>query len=279
MLSIGAMAKAVVHRSWYKVALGNGQVVAASGAHLGEAIAAAEAHGKSFATAASQTDAAPIGESVGKTPAITSSDTVAPQTFHAPPGALPALGSAVEAKRGWIERAQENLYVVEAQTDAEHLVDLYLGLIERTPSADNLEIKLMPHFDDAGHSEVWLTSRINADKIIRFLDDRDEELFGNGHLEIGVYIRSHKATLRLTEHKTVAWISDDRALAGDVTKWLGELQVPQVSELTTVAGVPHVHYRGAKSRNRPDLIKELYRQRLRRVDRPAPPSGGAARGS
>lgn len=262
------MAKAVVHRSWYKVALGNGQVVAASGAHLGEAIAAAEAHGKSFATAAAQTDAAPIGESVGKSGAVATSDTAPAQTFHAPPGALPALGSSVASRRGWIERAQENLFVVEAQTDADHLVDLYLGLIERVPAADNLEIKLMPHFDDAGHAEVWLTSRVNADKIIRFLDDRDEELFGNGHIEIGVYVRSHKATLRLTEHKTVAWISDDRALAGDVTKWLEELKVPRVTELPIVSSVPHVHYRGAKSRDRAELIKELYRQRLRRVDLP-----------
>jgi hypothetical protein len=260
------MAKSDAHRSWYRIALANGQVVAASGEHMGEAVAAAEQHGKSFAAAVAQADATPIGDSVGKQQVLTTSETVAPTTFHLPPGALPQLGNPVASRRGWIERPGP-LYVVEIQTDADHLVDLYLGLLERVPAADNLEIKLMPHFEDVGTSDVWLTSRVNGKKILRFLDDHDEELFGNGHLEIGIYVRSHKATLRLTEHKTVAWIADDRALAGDVTRWLKELDVPQVAELPTVGSVPHFHYRGVKSRGRKALAELLFRQRLRRVAR------------
>lgn len=261
------MARAANHRSWYRVALGNGQIVAASGEHLGQAVVAAEQHAKSFAVAVAQADATPLGDSVGKQAVVATSETMAPTAFHAPAGALPAIGSGLVLRRGWIERPSESGFVVEAQTDAAHLVDLYLGLIERVPSADNLEVRVLPHYEDTGTTDVWLTSRVNAQKILRFLDDHDEELFGNGHIEISVYVRSHKATLRLTEHKTVAWIADDRALAGDVTKWLAELAVPPVEALPTVAGVPHFHYRGAKSRDRKKLGEELYRQRLRRVDK------------
>lgn len=267
------MAKAV-HRSWFKVALGNGHVVAASGEHLGQAIAAAEQHAKSHAVAVARTDDAPLGESVGKGAIVATTDTVAPASFAPPPGALPAIGhEGLALRRGWIQRPQDGLFVIEAQTDAAHVVDLYLGLVERVPAADNLEVKILPHFEDTGATDVYLTSRVNAQKILRFLDDYDEELFGNGHLEISVYVRSHKATLRLTEHKTIAWIADDRALAGDVTRWLKELDVPEVEALATVASVPHFHYRGAKSRGRKALCEELYRQRLRRVDTVRPATG------
>ena len=125
---------------------------------------------------------------------------------------------------------------------------------------------MLDHFEDAGASDVWLTSRIDARKILRFLDDHDEELIGNGHLELSVYVRKHKATLRLTEHKTVVWLAEDRALEDEVGRWLGELELPRASELVTVRDAPHFHYRPARSRDRKKLGEELYRQRLRRVD-------------
>jgi hypothetical protein len=81
-----------------------------------------------------------------------------------------------------------------------------------------------------------------------------------------VYVRAHNATLRLTEHKTVAWLSKDSRLAADVERWLGELAVPRVDKLVTIRDVPHFHYRPVNSRSREDLGIELYRQRLRKVD-------------
>jgi hypothetical protein len=163
-------------------------------------------------------------------------------------------------------RPHGSLLVIEAQTDADHLTDLFMGLIERLPSADNLEVRMQDHFEDAGRADVWLTSRVDARWILRFLDDRDAELFGNGHLEVSIYVRAHKATLRLTEHKTVVWLASERALEGDVVRWLGELAVPRVDPLVTAIHVPHFHYRPATSRDRRKLGEELYRQRLRRVD-------------
>jgi hypothetical protein len=182
---------------------------------------------------------------------------------------LPQLGHAAKlagARRGYVEHPDPELLVIEAMTDAEHLVDLYLGIVERLPSADNLEIRVLDHYEDAGKTDVWLTSRVDAKQIIRFLDDHDVDVLGNGHLEVSVYVRAHKATLRLTEHKTVVWLAEERALEADVERWLGELAVPRVDALATVNLVSHFHYRPAKSRDRKKLGEQLYRQRLRIVD-------------
>ncbi|HET9625328.1 MAG TPA: hypothetical protein VFP84_28365 [Kofleriaceae bacterium] len=279
-----------VTRSWYRIALARPgappSVVAAAGEHLGIAVAAAERHAPgAFAIAADLAPDSdiPLGESLGKSPVVelgTVDGLADVPVFAWPVGALPQLARAAGARgvrRGFIERRIEHkpaLFVLEAQTEREHLTDLFMGLIERLPRGDNLEIRLLDHFDDANETDVWLTSRVDAKKILRFLDDHDAELFGNGHLELSIYVRAHHATLRLTEHKTVAWLASERTLAADVVRWLGELAVPRVDpasgHLVTVKDVPHFHYRPAASRDRKKLADELYRQRLRRVDRVRP---------
>jgi hypothetical protein len=263
-------------RTWYRVALGradgSASTVAIAGEDIGAAVAAAERHARgSFAIAvepAAEADI-PLGESLGKSAAVELGAVTDVPVFHWPVGALPQLSRAQGARgvrRGYAYRPHDQLLVIEAQTDADHLTDLFLGLIERLPSADNLEIRLLDHFDATGRTEVWLTSRVDAKRILRFLDDHDTELLGNGHLELSVYVRKHKATLRLTEHKTVVWLAEARALEADLVRWLGELAVPAVDPLIGVKDVPHFHYQPANSRDRKKLGDELYRQRLRRVD-------------
>jgi hypothetical protein len=249
-------------------------LVAAAGAHLGAAVASAEHHVPgSWAIAAelASADQVPLGESVGKHQVATLDEAVAgdPPAIRWPSGVLPQLGRTEGVRgvrRGYAIRPDDALLVIEAQTDGEHLVDLFLGLIERLPAADNLEVRVLDHFEDTGRTDVWLTSRVNAKKILHFLDDFDVELIGNGHVELSVYVRAHHATLRLTEHKTVVWLAEGRALEAEITGWLRELGVPRIAPLVTVAGAPHFHLRPAKSRDRKKLGDELYRQRLRRVD-------------
>jgi hypothetical protein len=266
-----------VKRTWYHVALAREGaapvLVASSGEHMGQAIAEAQAHVPAswpIAVEHASEDKIPLGESVGKGHVVALG--AAPEglsTFQWPVGVLPSLPGAravAAANAGWIVRPQDKLLVIEAQTVGPNLTELFMSLIERIPSADNLEIRVLDHFEDAGTTDVWLTSRVNARTIIKFLDAHDEELFGNGHLEISIYVRSHKATLRMTEHKTVVWLAEGRALEAEVKSWLGELKVPAVQELITVSKGPHFHYRGAKSRDRKKLSDELYRQRLRKVD-------------
>jgi hypothetical protein len=278
-----------VTRTWYRIALGHPAgpptVVAAAGEHMGIAIAAAERGARgSYAIAiepAPDSDI-PLGDSLGKSTVVAVDGAFDGPVFRWPTGVLPQLSRASAAsgvRRGWAVQPHDSLLVIEAQTDAEHLTDLFMGLIERLPAADNLEIRMQDHFDDAGRTDVWLTSRSDARRILRFLDDHDAELFGNGHLELSIYVRQHRATLRLTEHKSVVWLASERALEADVVRWLGELEVPRVNPavgpLITANDVPHFHYRPAGSRDRKKLGDQLYRQRLRRVDS-VQPRGGTA---
>jgi hypothetical protein len=266
-----------VTRTWYRIALARPgaapSLVAASGEHLGAAIAAAEHHvpgAHAIAAGVATADQVPLGESVGKHLVVTLDEPVPDEApaFQWPSGVLPRLGHTDAlrgARRAYAIHPDDSLLVIEAQTDGPHLVDLFLGLVERLPAADNLEVRVLDHFEDTGRADVWLTSRVNAKKILRFLDDHDVELLGNGHLELSVYVRAHRATLRLTEHKTVVWLAEERALEAEVTGWLRELEVPR-GPLVGIAGAPHFHYRPAKSRDRKKLGDELYRQRLRKVD-------------
>lgn len=272
------MARAVT-KTWFRIALakpGESPVlVAAEGEHLGIAIAAAEAANKgSYAIAverATQGNDVPLGESVGKQHVVTLSDPVTATAFQWPRGVLPKLGSAdhtpIDVRPGYKVHDDAKLLVVEAQTTADQLTDTFLGLLEKLPSADNLEVRVLDHFDQGPQTDVWLTSRVDGKRILSFLDDHDVELIENGHVELSIYIRAHKATLRLTEHKTVVWLSDGDALRADVLRWMGELGLTAIDPLVTVASGPHFHYRHAKSRDRLKLGEYLYRQRLRRVDK------------
>jgi hypothetical protein len=265
-------------RTWYRLAVarpGKGtSLVAAEGDHLGVAIAAAEKYigDRSYVIACEVAHDVPLGESVGKHRVVEQGASTETEGMRWPAGVLPQIGHTAQlatAKRGWMRVPHESLFVMEAQTNHEHLVDLYLGMIERLPTADNLEIRVLDHFDDAGRTDVWLTSRVNAKKILAFLDDFDTELVDNGHLELGVYVRDKRATLRLTEHKTVAWVADDDSMQSEVAGWFRALEVPAADSLVRLSSVPHFHWRGAKTRARKKLGDELFKQRLRRVDKVA----------
>jgi hypothetical protein len=266
-----------VHRTWYRVALartgGSVQVFAASGEHMGQAIAEARDHvGGSWPVAVDNATAEhiPLGESVGKGHVLMlDAPSAGVSTYRWPSGVLPALSAGASlagAGPGWTTHPNPALLVVEAQTDDEHIVDLFMGLVERLPAGDNLEVRMLDHFEDTGVTDVWLTSRVNVKKILRFLDDYDTELIANGHVELAVYVRSHRATLKLTEHKTVVWLAEDRALEAEVSGWLRELSVPRVDTLVTVRDGAHFHYRPPKTRDRKKLSDELYKHRLRKVD-------------
>jgi hypothetical protein len=266
----------VTTRVWHRVALdvpnGPPQLVLASGEHVGQALAEAQhsvAGSRPLAVDPATSDEIPLGESVGKGHVVRLGEAPALLAFDWPVGVLPAITgnpSGAHVEPGWAEHPEAGLYVVEAQVVRDQLVDVFLGILERVPAADNLEVRVLDHFEQAGHTDVWLTSRINARKILRFLDDQEDELIHNGFIELSIYLRAQKATLRLTEHKTVVWLAEDRAMQPEVERWLRELHVPRIQELVTVEAGPHVHYRLAKSRARKQLSDELYRQRLRRVD-------------
>lgn len=264
------------------------ELVAAQGDHLGEAIAAAEkAYPRRAVVGARQCSAAPLGDSVGKSRHVveqTAATALTPSSFRWPAGVVPELaalepaaaaeGRKAEPRAGYVvlhepppAPEQPALSVVEVQVGAAELGEVFLGWVEKLPYADNLEVRLLHHFEEQGTTEVWLTPRIGVKQIIRFLDAHDRELIDNGFVELAVYLRKEGSTLRLTEHKTLEWISVDAETVARTEQTLKALGVRRLEELVRFSAAQHFHVRQAGSKDRASLGKYLLKQRLRVVDR------------
>jgi len=274
-----------VNRAWYRIALaqptGAPTLVVAPGEHLGAALATAASRIKgawAIAVAPAAPDEVPLGEAVrdksteiGKGVVVDKAATMdlPTEVTRWPTGVIPSLsvpGHKLAAIRpGWVRHPDDRLVVIEAQVGGDHLTDLYLGLVERLPVADNLEVRVLDHHDGGGETEVWLTPRLDVKRAIRFLDDHDAELIENGHVELSLYLRKQRSTLRLTEHKTVVWLSEDPDTAAQFTRWLGELAVPPLTELVTISHTGHFHYRPPRASNRARMITKLGAMKLRKV--------------
>ena len=260
-------------RVWYRIALADAagpRLVVAPGEHLGVAIDLAKARagrGATWPIAAQPASAGevPLGDSVGKGVVVERDPPAALPTFRWPDGVLPTLEGAralATIAEGYTRRRHETTEVVEATVTGDRLVDVFLGIVERLPAADNVEVRVTGRLDDAGVTEVWLTPRLDVRRAIRFLDDHDVELLGNGHVEVAVYLRKQRSTLRLTDHKTIAWLTEDPTLADTFVDWLA---LPPRGG-PGIADVDHYHWRPAASRARPKLLDHLRRARLRKVD-------------
>lgn len=267
-------------RTWYRIALAAGegppQIVVAPGAHLGDAIANGVRHvGRgAWAAAVAVADATevPLGEAFGKHEVVARG--VAPELatgMRWPLGVVPSFGDAAKAatlRPGFARRApaRGGSIVLEAQLDRADVDEALLSIVERLPAADNVEVKVMDHHDGAGTTEVWLTPRLDVKRAIRLLDDHDIELLHNGHVEVSLYLRAQRSTLRLGEHKTLVWLSEDEALSEQVRGWMRGLELEEREELPTIAQLGHYHWRPAATSTRRRLVEHLKKLGMRLVD-------------
>jgi len=270
-----------VNQAWYRVALahrdGPPTLAVAPGEHLGAAIATAASRFKEswpIAVAPANADEVPLGESVGKGVVVDKGAAVElpATTTRWPSGVIPSLSvpahKLAAIRPGWMRHTDGDLLVIEAQVPGEVVGEAFLGVVEKLPVADNLEVRVLDHHDGGGPTEVWLTPRLDVKKAIRFLDDQDFELIENGHVELSIYLRKEKSTLRLSEHKTIVWLSDDPDTAARFLGWVNdaaETEIPEVSELVTLADVAHFHYRPPRASTRQRMLARLNSMKLRRV--------------
>ena len=163
--------------------------------------------------------------------------------------------------------ADSGTLAIEAQVAGDQLVETFLDLVERMPVIDNVEIAVMNHYDETAGAptEVWLSPRLDAKRALRFLDDHDQEFLTNGHVEVACYLRNERSTLRLTEHKTIVWIAEDRSTEARLADAFAAHHVPQVQTQLTVANGPHVHYREVQASSRNKIIDRLKQLHLRKV--------------
>jgi hypothetical protein len=279
--------------TWYRIAFGSPdgtRLVVAPGDHLGAAIGiAAVRMGKRgevwpLAAAPAPPGEVPLGESVGKGVVVERDAPMNVGTFKPPSGVLAALDAGPRATlvSGLAERVADEALVLEAVVESGDVRERFLEIVERLPVVDNVEVQLADHFapvslmpsgpsldgrDGGGSTDVWLTPRLrDTRRALRFLDDFDIELLRNGHADVAVYVREPRSTWRLTQHKTLVWMTIDQELHGKVRGWLEATGLERREALETIADRPHHHYRPATSSPRNKLEMKLGKAGLKKVD-------------
>ncbi|MBZ0235036.1 MAG: hypothetical protein K8M05_22100, partial [Deltaproteobacteria bacterium] len=189
--------------------------------------------------------------------------------FRPPSGVITALdvGPRASLETGMVERVADEALVVEAVAEGPDARERFLSVVERLPVVDNIEVRVADHYDAGETTDVWLSPRMrDTRRAIRFLDDFDVELLRNGHVDVSVYVRSPRSTWRLSQHKTLVWMTVDQALHEKVRGWLSDAGLARRDTLETIADRPHHHYRPATSSPRLKLGVRLTRAGLRKVD-------------
>ncbi len=268
--------------SWYRIAFGGGdgeRLVVAPGAHLGAAIGVAASRlGRSgavwpIAAGPATPGEVPLGESVGKGVVVALEVPARIGGFRFPAGVVAELGAPGAGVRapivpGLTERTAEDALVLEVVAEGDDARERFLEIVERLPVVDNVEVQVADHHDGGGSTDVWLTPRLrDTRRALRFLDDFDIDLLQNGHVDVAAYVRAPRSTWRLTQHKTLVWMTVDATLHGRVRGWLEGAGLARRDSLTTVAAAPHHHYRPASSSPRARLETRLGKAGLRMVDR------------
>lgn len=262
--------------TWYRIALADEdgvRLVVAPGDHLGAAIGVAVARlGKSrplwpVAAAPAPPGEVPLGESVGKGVVV---ERAVPErsSFRFPSGVVATLasGNRVALAPGLLEHRTDDGLALEAVVEGVAARERFLEIVERLASVDNVEVRLADHFD-GGTTDVWLTPRLkDPRRALRFLDDFAVELLDSGHVDVSVYVREPRSTWRLTQHKSLVWMTVDPTLHARVRAWLEEGGLTEREPLPTAASVPHLHYRPAGSSPRARLETRLHKAGLRKVD-------------
>lgn len=267
---------------WYRIALADGTDVtlaSASGEHLGEAIAAVAARlgrGKRVwpvAAAPLPAGEVPLGESVGRGVVVSGAAPAGLSQFEFPAGIVPALGERARGAvaAGYLRTMRDPTHVIEVVAAGADARERFFDVLERLPSADNIEVVVAEHLEDAPAPQVWLSPPLrDVRRAVRFLDDFEDDVLTSGHVDVAIYLRAPMSTWRLTQHKTLVWLSEDAALTDKVEGWLAASGLGPLDPLATVAAGPHFHYRGPSSSSRKRFLARLQSAKLRRVDLAAP---------
>lgn len=117
-----------------------------------------------------------------------------------------------EIKEAYSVDIDEKPFDVEVVVDRRRIEDLFFSLVEQLPAASALEVRICGHWDNTQRTGIWLSPDWNSKRtVIDYLTTRKTDLFYSGFVEIAVYCRPQKCTLRIDDHKTIAFYSDSKS--------------------------------------------------------------------
>ncbi len=192
--------------------------------------------------------------------------------FRFPAGVVPSFHQrdgfdTDDIHEAYQRRQYDDTYSVTAVVDGRQVESFFFELIEGLPSADAIEIRVCGDYDDHGTDHVWLTPNFpRRDDLVAYLDERRNQLLRNGFVEVAVYARNERSTLRLTEHKTIDLLADDESWANEFECMIRNSGLHPAKALQSLEReYVHYHYRPRKSSSRDELESMLKRDGLRKV--------------
>jgi len=162
----------------------------------------------------------------------------------------------------------EKPFDVEVVVDRRRLESLFFSLVEKLPSASALEVRICGHWDNTQRTGIWLSPDWNSKRtVIDYLTTRKTDLFYSGFVEIAVYCRPQKCTLRIDDHKMIAFYSDSKKYLSEFVSNIERLGIQRHAPFLTIArGFHHYHYRPTNSLDRIELVEALESDGFRLVD-------------
>jgi hypothetical protein len=147
-----------------------------------------------------------------------------------------------EIRPGYILIPGHDVNGVKIVLDQRQFFDAFKTLFTAIPARDTLEIRIGGHWN-AGTTEVWIAPPdIHDETLYKFLLSNTDRPLNNGHIEIGIYCREAKTTLRVTDHKTVAYFSDDKKYL-DIIPTIEDMRIQHLDTAYSIdEGIHHCHY-------------------------------------
>ena len=173
-----------------------------------------------------------------------------------------------EIVEAYTVNSDETPFCVEVVVDRRRIENVFFQLVEMLPSASALEIRICGHWDDTRKTGIWLSPDWDSPKkVVSYLKRYKYDLLYNGFVEVSVYSRQEKSTLRLDDHKIIEFYSEHTRYLEDFVGNVEQLGFkPRAPFLTIARGFHHFHYRPSNSLDRVALANALEADGFRFVE-------------
>lgn len=161
-----------------------------------------------------------------------------------------------EIQEGYFCEHSDNLHSVTVVVDGRRVIEISQSIVNILPSKDGLEIQIKNHWNDQNVTEVWLAKpEFTGDAILQFLLTNEKDLISNGGVEIAVYSRKEKTTLRFTDHKIFRYYSKDKSYLDSFVKGVAMLEFSELQKGRNIAHKYHHHHFTPKGAGTPEELK------------------------
>ncbi len=173
-----------------------------------------------------------------------------------------------EIKEGYFKENTEDQFSINVVIDGRNFHEKVIKIFNTLPSKDGFEIDIKNHWNNKDISEIWLADpTFKNDKILSYIFNNQDGLINNGGIEIAIYCRKEKATLRITDHKIVNFYAGDMTLIDTFEENLQKLGLSKLKKKRMLSRkYHHYHYCPLESLSADSFKQQLESDNFKKVD-------------